>query len=84
MRLTLLARRNGIALMASPPFLANTTRDVTSLMSLIMISLTTVAGLVPTAIALVLIPTLYVMLEERFPRRVRTPGGEPVLQGDPA
>jgi hypothetical protein len=29
-------------------------------------------------------PTLYVMLEERFPRRLQAPEGEPVLQGDPA
>lgn len=31
-----------------------------------------------------LIPTLYVMLEERFPRRVPAMAGAPVLQGDPA
>jgi multidrug efflux pump subunit AcrB len=32
---------------------------------------------------LVLIPTLYVMLAERFPRRIAAAEGEPVLQGDP-
>jgi hypothetical protein len=32
----------------------------------------------------VLIPTLYVMLEERFPRRVPAGEGAPVLQGDKA
>jgi hypothetical protein len=32
----------------------------------------------------VLIPTLYVMLEERFPRRVLAAESAPVLQGDPA
>lgn len=37
-----------------------------------------------TVLTLVLVPTLYVMLEERFPRRVQAPDGEPVLQGDPA
>jgi len=31
---------------------------------------------------LVLIPTLYVMLEERFPRRVPAAEGVPALQGD--
>jgi hypothetical protein len=33
---------------------------------------------------LVLIPTLYVMLEERSPRRVAATEGAPVLQGDMA
>jgi hypothetical protein len=33
---------------------------------------------------LVLIPTLYVMLEERSPRRVPATEGAPVLQGDMA
>jgi Cu/Ag efflux pump CusA len=39
---------------------------------------------VSTALTLVLIPTLYVMLEERFPRRVPVPAGVPALQGDTA
>jgi multidrug efflux pump subunit AcrB len=39
---------------------------------------------ISTMLTLVLIPTLYVMLEERFPRRVQAPEGAPVLQGDPA
>jgi hydrophobe/amphiphile efflux-1 (HAE1) family protein len=39
---------------------------------------------ISTALTLVLIPTLYVMLEERFPRRVAVPEGAPVLQGDTA
>jgi len=39
---------------------------------------------ISTALTLVFIPTLYVMLEERFPRRVRAAEGEPLLQGDPA
>jgi multidrug efflux pump subunit AcrB len=39
---------------------------------------------VSTVLTLVFIPTLYVMLEERFPRRVTAPDSEPVLQGDPA
>ena len=36
---------------------------------------------VSTVLTLVLIPTLYVMLEERFPRRVEAPEGEPVAAG---
>jgi Cu/Ag efflux pump CusA len=39
---------------------------------------------VSTALTLVLIPTLYVMLEERFLRRVPVPAGVPALQGDTA
>ena len=39
---------------------------------------------ISTALTLVLIPTRYVMLEERFPRRAPVPEGEPALQGDPA
>jgi multidrug efflux pump subunit AcrB len=39
---------------------------------------------ISTMLTLVLIPTLHVMLEERFPRRVQAPAGAPVLQGDPA
>ena len=39
---------------------------------------------VSTVLTLVLIPTLYVMLEERFPRRVAATEGAPVLQGDMA
>lgn len=39
---------------------------------------------ISTMLTLVLIPTLYVMLEERFPRRVQAPEGAPVRQGDPA
>ena len=39
---------------------------------------------VSTMLTLVLIPTLYVMLEERFPRRVPAMEGAPALQGDPA
>jgi hypothetical protein len=35
-------------------------------------------------LTLVLIPTLYVMLEERFPRRIESPEGELVAQGDAA
>jgi hypothetical protein len=41
-------------------------------------------GTAPIALTPVLIPTLHVMLEERFPHRVQTADGEPVLQGDPA
>lgn len=37
-----------------------------------------------TMLPLVLIPTLYVMLEERSPRRVPATEGAPVLQGDMA
>jgi hydrophobe/amphiphile efflux-1 (HAE1) family protein len=39
---------------------------------------------ISTMLTLVLIPTLYVMLEERFPRRVPATEGAPVLQGDMA
>ena len=39
---------------------------------------------ISTMLTLVLIPTLYVMLEERFPRRISAVEGAPVLQGDPA
>jgi multidrug efflux pump subunit AcrB len=39
---------------------------------------------ISTMLTLVLIPTLYVMLEERFPRRVSVPEGAPALQGDMA
>jgi hydrophobe/amphiphile efflux-1 (HAE1) family protein len=39
---------------------------------------------VSTVLTLVLIPTLYVMLEERFPRRIESPEGELVAQGDAA
>ena len=39
---------------------------------------------VSTVLTLVLIPTLYVMLEERFPRRIERPEGELVAQGDAA
>ena len=39
---------------------------------------------VSTVLTLILIPTLYVILEERFPRRVQAPDAEVVLQGDPA
>ena len=39
---------------------------------------------ISTVLTLVLIPTLYVMLEERFPRRVPATEGAPVLQGDMA
>jgi multidrug efflux pump subunit AcrB len=39
---------------------------------------------VSTVLTLVLIPTLYVMLEERFPRRLSVPAGVPALQGDTA
>jgi hypothetical protein len=35
-------------------------------------------------LTLVLIPTLYVMLEEHFPRRVPAMGGAPARQGDMA
>jgi hypothetical protein len=35
-------------------------------------------------LTLVLIPTLYVMLEERFPRHVPAMGGAPARQGDMA
>jgi hypothetical protein len=37
-----------------------------------------------TSLTTVLIPTLYVMLEERFPRRVAAPAGVPARQGDTA
>jgi len=39
---------------------------------------------ISTMLTLLLIPTLYVMLEERFPRRVPAAEGAPGLQGDPA
>jgi len=39
---------------------------------------------ISTMLTLVLIPTLYVMLEERFPRRVPAMDGAPEPQGDPA
>ena len=39
---------------------------------------------VSTALTLILIPTLYVILEERFPRRVETPDADMALQGDRA
>jgi hydrophobe/amphiphile efflux-1 (HAE1) family protein len=39
---------------------------------------------VSTVLTLVLIPTLYVILEERFPRRIESPEGELVAQGDAA
>jgi hydrophobe/amphiphile efflux-1 (HAE1) family protein len=39
---------------------------------------------VSTVLTLVLIPTLYVILEERFPRRVEAPEGQLAPQGDPA
>jgi hypothetical protein len=39
---------------------------------------------VSTALTLILIPTLYVILEERFPRRVEVPDSELALQGDRA
>lgn len=43
------------------------------------------AGLtISTMLTLILIPTLYVMLEERFPRRVPAMEGAPALQGDMA
>jgi hypothetical protein len=41
-------------------------------------------GTASTVLTLVLVPTLYVMLEERLPRPVPAAAGEPVLQGDPA
>ncbi|HXJ80652.1 MAG TPA: efflux RND transporter permease subunit [Candidatus Methylomirabilis sp.] len=39
---------------------------------------------VSTVLTLILIPTLYVILEERFPRRVEAPEAELALQGDRA
>jgi len=39
---------------------------------------------VSTVLTLILIPTLYVILEERFPRRVEGPDSELALQGDRA
>jgi hydrophobe/amphiphile efflux-1 (HAE1) family protein len=39
---------------------------------------------VSTVLTLILIPTLYVMLEERFPRRVEVPDADLALQGDRA
>jgi hydrophobe/amphiphile efflux-1 (HAE1) family protein len=39
---------------------------------------------VSTVLTLILIPTLYVILEERFPRRVEIPDAEMALQGDRA
>jgi Cu/Ag efflux pump CusA len=39
---------------------------------------------VSTVLTLMLIPTLNVMHEERFPRRVAVPAGAPALQGDTA
>jgi multidrug efflux pump subunit AcrB len=38
---------------------------------------------VSTVLTLLLIPTLYVMIEERFPRRVAAPAGALALEGDP-
>ena len=35
-------------------------------------------------LTLILIPALYVMLEERFPRRVAAPDAEMALEGDRA
>ena len=37
-----------------------------------------------TSVLGTIIRRLYVMLEERFPRRVAAVAGEPVLEGDPA
>lgn len=37
---------------------------------------------VSTVLTLILIPTLYVMLEARFPRRVPEPSGAPTPQGE--
>jgi Cu/Ag efflux pump CusA len=39
---------------------------------------------VSTVLTLVLIPTLYVMFEERFPRRLEATGGAPRSQGETA
>ena len=39
---------------------------------------------VSTALTLILIPTLYVILEERFPRRAEAPDADMALQGDRA
>ena len=39
---------------------------------------------VSTVLTLLLIPTLYVILEERFPRRIENAEGELVAQGDAA
>ena len=39
---------------------------------------------VSTALTLLLIPTLYVMIEERFPRRMEAAEGSPALQGETA
>jgi len=39
---------------------------------------------VSTGLTLILIPTLYVILEERFPRRVEAPDAHMALQGDHA
>ena len=44
--------------------------------------LTSGSGL--AVLTLVLIPTLYVILEERFPRRIEIAEGELVAQGDAA
>lgn len=37
---------------------------------------------VSTVLTLLLIPTLYVMIEERFPRRLEAPAGSPALEGE--
>jgi hypothetical protein len=42
------------------------------------------AFLIPAVRTPVLVPTLYVILEERFPRRVEMPPGELAPQGDAA
>jgi multidrug efflux pump subunit AcrB len=39
---------------------------------------------VSTALTLLLIPTLYLMLEERFPRRMEAAAAIPTLQGETA
>jgi len=58
----------------------------TRLRPIILTSLTIVVGLltISTMLTPVLIPTLYVMLEERFPRRLPAMEGAPALQGDMA
>ena len=65
-------RRDGLGLHE-----AMTRAGRTPLRPIIMTSLNIGVGLIP-------IPTLYVMLEERFPRRVLATEGAPVLQGDMA
>ena len=53
--------------------------------TLVTFSIVGIGGLtVSTALTLLLIPTLYVMIEERFPRRMEAAEPSPALQGETA